>query len=727
MTLEIIRGTNSKPVATEELIELFRTQTEIEGQLIIGFPNLGGQPGDATADAIWLSRDHGAVLFDLVDGTLAGDYERRQEDIFRLFQSRLFQHRDLVRRRKLLVTPEVITFGPAITATNLDTDSESIVANSENLFSTLSEFFKNIEKLTDDLYTKLLSAAQSISSIRRGEQIREIEDENSMGGRLKELENSIATLDHKQHKAVIETIDGVQRIRGLAGSGKTIILALKAAYLHGRNPRWKIAVTFYTRSLKDQLVRLITTFCMEQTGSEPNWENIHIVNAWGGYGGPDRSGMYLKFCQENNTEYFDLRNARDAFGSANAFNGAVVHALEQAPQPESIYDLILVDEAQDFPPAFLRMCYWMLGPQRRMVYAYDELQSLSGESLPDSTEIFGLDENGNPRVTFERDSYDLGARRDIVLEKCYRNSRPVLVSAHAIGFGIYRRPRYGNDIGLVQMFDQGGLWNDIGYQLAEGVLEPERQVRLVRTNESSPLFLENHSPIDDLIKFQVFNSKERQNDWVASQIIKNIQQDELRHTDIMVINPNPFTARKNFGEIRSQLHDAGYKTHIAGVDLSADIFFTHDRESITFTGINRAKGNESGMVYVVNAHEGNDARANLGTIRNRLFTAITRSKAWVRVCGYGPEMKSLADEFRSVRSSDFALDFTYPNEEQRSRLQILHRDIASRFQRRTSNASGAMREFFRDVKDGNAYPEDLDPDLLEELRTILGEQDVENE
>ena len=35
-----------------------------------------------------------------------------------------------------------------------------------------------------------------------------------------------------QGRAVIETVEGVQRIRGLAGSGKTIVLALKAAYLH---------------------------------------------------------------------------------------------------------------------------------------------------------------------------------------------------------------------------------------------------------------------------------------------------------------------------------------------------------------------------------------------------------------------------------------------------------------------------------------------------------------
>ena len=44
------------------------------------------------------------------------------------------------------------------------------------------------------------------------------------------LEKSIATLDQQQNRAAIETVEGVQRIRGLAGSGKTIVLAIKAAY-----------------------------------------------------------------------------------------------------------------------------------------------------------------------------------------------------------------------------------------------------------------------------------------------------------------------------------------------------------------------------------------------------------------------------------------------------------------------------------------------------------------
>lgn len=64
-----------------------------------------------------------------------------------------------------------------------------------------------------------------------------------------------------------------------------------------------------------------------------------------------------------------------------------------------IYDVILVDEAQDFPPDFLRLCYLFLKPPKRLVYAYDELQSLNGLSVLPPDELFGVNEKGNPRVS----------------------------------------------------------------------------------------------------------------------------------------------------------------------------------------------------------------------------------------------------------------------------------------------------------------------------------------
>lgn len=558
------------------------------------------------------------------------------------------------------------------------------------------------------------------SRLSGARQTRVAEKADSRGAKLLKLESSISTLDNRQHHAVVETIDGVQRIRGLAGSGKTIILALKAAYLHGRHPDWTIAVTFYTRSLKEQFARLITTFCIEQ-GIEPDWDRVHIVNAWGGRGGLDRTGIYKQFCDVNQVDYFDLQSAKTEFGNSFAFEGAVNRALSQAADPVHVYDAILVDEAQDFPPSFLRMCYWLLGPDRRLVYAYDELQSLNGDGLPDAGEIFGYDERGHPLVTFDRDAYDLGAHRDIVLEKCYRNSRPVLVSAHALGFGVYRTPRYSDDIGIVQMFEQTHLWKEIGYHVADGELIEGHNVALARSPDSSPKFLEDHSTFDDLIQFKVFNSAEEQNAWVADQLERNLTEEELRFDDVMVINPNPFSARKNLGPLRKLLAEKGFDNHMAGVDLSADVFFAPERKSITFTGIYRAKGNEAGMVYVVNAQEGNDSRANLAAIRNRLFTAITRSKAWVRVCGVGPEMELLREEFEKVKQSDFELRFVYPNEPQREQISIIHREISSDQQAKISGTEQAVEKFIEGVQSGQLFKEDLPEELLDRLRTLLNE------
>ena len=46
-----------------------------------------------------------------------------------------------------------------------------------------------------------------------------------------------------------------------------------------------------------------------------------------------------------------------------------------------------------------------------------------------------------------------------------------MVTAHALGFGIYRKSDSEKESGLVQMFDQSALWEEIGYNVADGLLE----------------------------------------------------------------------------------------------------------------------------------------------------------------------------------------------------------------------------------------------------------------
>jgi superfamily I DNA and RNA helicase len=616
-----------------------------------------------------------------------------------------------MRGRTLLASPVVVTYAPIARATATDPDYR--IVNEENLVHTL----KAIKWDHPELYPAVHSVIQSISTIRRGRRRRQVTRPDSRGARLKALEDSIANLDSLQSRAVIETVDGVQRIRGLAGSGKTVILALKAAYLHAQHPDWKIAVTFNTRSLKGQFTRLIETFVVDQTGEAPAWENVQVINAWGAPGGPSRTGVYYQFCQANGLEFLDFRAAKDRFRSRE-FEGVVDLALSTLKDPTAIFDVVLVDEAQDFHSNFLRLCYMSLSEKKRLVYAYDELQSLTESSLPPPEEIFGVGPDGQPNVRFAAPQPGQPSQ-DIILEKCYRNSRPVLATAHALGFGIYRKPDPKTGTGLIQMFDHAELWEEVGYTVKEGALRDGEKVTLARTPQTSPEFLEAPAEIDKLVEFICFDSVAEQAHWIAENIQRNIQEDELNHDDIIVINPDPLTTVKQVGNPRRLLFERGIQSHVAGVDTSSDVFFKNDDQSIAFTGIFRAKGNEAGMIYVMNAQDCFTAFGNLGRVRNQLFTAITRSKAWVKVLGVGSLMKKLKEEFECVEARNYELSFVYPDEETRKHLRVINRDLTPEEQKKIKGATTSLSTLVADIDAGKVKLEDLPKEDIDRLRSIL--------
>ena len=708
--ISISRGTNKKPVASEALVKFFSEYEGCSGQLMIGYPIIGTAEGRYPIDAILVSPEKGIIVFDLIEGTNPENYDFRQDDSANKLEARLKTYRSLMARRDLLIDIHTLSFSPGISDVKRFKVDGYILANEATLANNLDRLdWKNAN---ENIYKLALSAIQSISTIRKSRTVRTTSKENSRGAKLKHLEDSIATLDNKQSRAVIETVKGVQRIRGLAGSGKTIVLALKAAYLHIQHPDWRIAVTFNTRSLKGQFHRFINNFSVEQAGEEPDWEKVRILNAWGAPGGGDRAGIYYEFCRAHDIPYFDFSSARTTFGRGREFASSCEYALSQMKNQKALYDVILIDEAQDFPPAFLRLCYEMLNEDKRLVFAYDELQNLSGESLPSPEEIFGNHDDGSPRVHLETQ------QEDIMLEKCYRNSRPILTTAHSLGFGIYRKP-INKGFGLVQMFDHPKLWKEIGYELVKGELVGGSNVTLRRTPETSPKFLEDHSPTDDIIQFHQFDNEKAQTDWLVKEIHLNLNRDELRHDDIVVINPDPLTTRSRVGVIRRQLLEQNINSHLAGVDTDPDIFFQSDIPSITFTGIFRAKGNEAGMVYVINAQECEVGVGNLARYRNRLFTAITRSKAWVRVLGIGSGMERLTKEFDTLKKNDFELSFQYPTDAEREQLKIIHRDMTREDIQTVESVEQGLLRLSDDLESGKVYPEDLDQDLLDKLRKFL--------
>ena len=709
MAVTITRGTNDAPVASQALAEVMAGLPGLSGKLFLGYPVVATLDGPLAIDALWASREAGFVLFDLVEGADWAGHDRRQENLGNVVEAKLRFHSELVARsdqgRVLLVPVHTLTFAPGVSRLPHDSAADFPLANRE----TLPQVLDQLQWTTnggDREFRVALSDIENVSTIRRTGREHRPERPDSRGAKLRKLEDSVATLDTHQNNAIVETTDGVQRIRGLAGSGKSIVLALKAAYLHARHPDWRICVTFQTRSLKPFFHQLITDAFVSQTKAMPDWQSLRVVNAWGAPGDKERDGVYHQFCTAHGLRYHDFRTAKMTFGATGAFYGACKLALKEAKSTHDLYDVVLVDEAQDLPPAFLRICYELLTKDKRLVYAYDELQNLAHDSMPTLDEIFGQD---------VRRPTDL-ASHDIVLKKCYRNSRPVLVTAHALGFGVHRKPDDTTRTGIVQIFDDTQMWHDTGYRAMDGEIRDGQPVVLARTADTSPRFLEKHSPPEDLVQFVSFETDDEQAEWVAEQVAQNIRNDELRPDDIVVINPDPLSTSTAVGPIRALLHDNRIEHHLPGIDTEADIFRQPD--SVTFTGIHRAKGNEFGMVYVINAHECYSARYGLAQIRNRLFTAITRSKAWVRVCGVGDDMKRLMEEFAKLRADNYELRFIYPNAQQRKGMRVVHRDRSSADIKRVERHKSNLSQLMEDLKSGKIYTEDL-PEIRKEMRNLL--------
>lgn len=689
---EIRNGSTTKPASSKKLRELFENNANgLDGALYIGYPVFYVAGEAVSIDALWVSPTYGVVVFDLIEGTSVEDREELRDELYGKMQSQLVAIPELKERRQLKVPLEVFTYAPGVSEVG---DQIDTFCNQNSLLDRIL-----VLKKWDDpeRYKYLLAQVQSTLKLRSAKNRTYIKSADSKGAIVRDFEATIANLDQQQERAVIESVDGIQRIRGLAGSGKTVILALKAAYFHSKNPDWNIAVTFHTRSLKQQFESLIKRFCIEKIGKEPDWKKVRILNAWGS---PSSPGIYSEACRQTGVEYLDFGMAK-ARTNGDAFQFAVSRITDvQSVKIEHCYDAILIDEAQDLPTPFLSLCYQLLKPPKRLVYAYDEMQTLNeGAALP------------SPRKIFNEDA------QDITLRCCYRNPRPLLVAAHAAGLGIYREK------GMVQFFNQPELWHDVGYEVESGSLTSGENVTLYRPEDTSPGFFEERVNYETLINIERFEDDIQQSEWIVQKIIKDLTVEELLPSDILVISPDAIATKKSTNYIRTRLLEEGIANHIAG-EINADVFLRDD--SVAFSGIYRAKGNEAAVVYIINSQQCFEAQfgtpGNLIKRRNTLFTAITRSKAWVNICGVGERMDQLKAELDRVKDASYKLKFKYPTQDEINHMNVIHRDISKEDQKKINRSKDFLswiQQVRGSIESGETYMEDYPEEVQELLRQLI--------
>lgn len=205
----------------------------------------------------------------------------------------------------------------------------------------------------------------------------------------------IKALDLTQESIAKNIGDGHRILKGVAGSGKTLVLACRAKYLKTIYPDYKILVVCYNNSLCNHLKHMF--------GDDFN-KKIEVLNFHSLV--KQLTGANLSMLlQEKQSEY----------------NTRVGHILLDYLEKKDVldaelYDAILIDEGQDFAQE------WIIGLSKlvksesnNILFCYDPAQNIFNRKKP-SWRSVGLQVQG---------------KKPVELYKCYRNTKEILDIAKA--------------------------------------------------------------------------------------------------------------------------------------------------------------------------------------------------------------------------------------------------------------------------------------------------------
>ncbi|QOS77072.1 NERD domain-containing protein [Paenibacillus sp. JNUCC31] len=150
--------------------------------------------------------------------------------------------------------------------------------------------------------------------------------------------HNIKTMDLHQEKLAKQIGDRHRLIRGVAGSGKTLVLVSRARMLAKANPNWNILVLCYGSTLSQYLKQAIV-----QKMAEP--EDLFD------FADGDAASAHTSNIQVSTFHSWLGKHFRIIDRKLPALLEKVEQGLEELPE----YDAILIDEGQDFEPEWLKL------------------------------------------------------------------------------------------------------------------------------------------------------------------------------------------------------------------------------------------------------------------------------------------------------------------------------------------------------------------------------------
>ncbi|AXQ23255.1 hypothetical protein BEN71_14730 [Acinetobacter wuhouensis] len=205
----------------------------------------------------------------------------------------------------------------------------------------------------------------------------------------------VKALDLSQESIAKNIGDGHRILKGVAGSGKTLVLACRAKYLKTIYPEYKILVVCYNNSLCNHLRHMF--------GDDFN-EKLEVRN------------FHSLVKQITSANLSMLKNEKQTDYNSRVGQILLDH-LEQSGLAETEkYDAILIDEGQDFAQEWIiGLSQLVKAETNNILFCYDPAQNIFNRKKP-SWRSVGLQVQG---------------KKPIELYKCYRNTKEILDIAKA--------------------------------------------------------------------------------------------------------------------------------------------------------------------------------------------------------------------------------------------------------------------------------------------------------
>lgn len=717
---------------------------------IIGYklPSLG-LVGDEIPSFVIRSKTYGIVIIDVISEKIVefdadGEYWKTQNGEFIYsadlsLNSYFIEVRNVLQKNAQLFNVRTMDWIETITFTKFLVFTQNVQDEIEALNNSTEHPLINTFVANDNLYDDIKSSIVRLQ-VELSDNIIDVIDAALDGSEIfskvkkKKIESAPTNinefinksldytfkLDAIQRQVALQVPPGPQRIRGLAGTGKTVILCMKAAMAHRSMRDQKILFVFNTQSMYTMVRELITEYYFRIDKSMPNWKNLHIYHAWGGSIKP---GVYYNTANAIGVSpqtYMDVRS------SSNALDVIYSNLLEKGRDKiQPLYDMVLIDEAQDFTPSFFETIYHLTkpvdseNPTKKIIWAYDEFQSLTDINIAQPEELFGLNKEGNPNMpnSVLEGEYKGKIKKDFVLPNSYRNPRITLMIAHGLALGLYSKnakvPMKDRSDYIARGYD---VLEPNSQKFSEGEIVKVERPEKNSKNELERLIKESGTQERKLVQFKKYANISNELNEVIKKVVWLINEQKVMPEEVVIINLDTKNSKLQFQFIRQQLDIRGVKAITPGFVEPTDLF--KEPGYVTLSTTFRAKGNEANIVFIVNSQRVITDKTY--KMRNAMFVSITRSRGWCYISGNGQGIELLENEFNSIIHDYPKFIFTFPNEAQIERKMTILQSNNN-----VEKADGEIDTLLGD----DAYRALLleriaaDPELLKEINKIPKSED----